>query len=58
MSPNIVSGLVVATITKSSESSIGYLMCQSRPSFSCLTTSRSETAVLSDGSQLTNLYPR
>ena len=57
MSPNIVSGLVVATMTKSFESSIGYFICQSRPSFSCLITSRSETAVFSDGSQLTSLYP-
>ena len=55
ISPNIVSGRVVATVTKSSEPIIGYFIYQIRPFFSCLTTSRSETAVFKDGSQFTNL---
>ena len=59
ISPNIVSGLVVA-ITKKLEISFssGYFICQILPSFSCLLTSRSDTAVCKDGSQLTSLYPR
>ena len=57
ISPKRVSGLVVATVINLSELSMGYFMYHMVPFFSCLTTSRSETAVLRDGSQFTNLYP-
>ena len=54
VSPNIVSGLVVATMIWLF-SSIGYLICHKLPSVSLCSTSRSEIAVKSFGSQLTNL---
>ncbi len=55
VSPSIVSGLVVATVMNSALPSIGYLKCQKCPETSRWSTSRSEIAVHSLGSQLTSL---
>ena len=53
VSPNIVSGLVVAIVKNSSLSSTGYLKYQNLPCISFCSTSRSEIAVNNFGSQLT-----
>ena len=58
VSPNIVSGRVVATISPSvSEPSIKYLMCQKKEFSSTYSTSASESAVRHSGHQLIILLP-
>ena len=53
VSPNIVSGLVVAIVKNSLLSSTGYLKYQNLPCTSFCSTSRSEIAVNNFGSQFT-----
>ncbi len=57
VSPNIVSGLVVATVINPEPSSNGYLRYHIEPSTSSISTSSSANAVIVTGSQLTNLLP-
>ncbi len=63
VSPSIVSGRVVATVTNSpvsapSSSTTGYFRYQKEPSTSRISTSSSASAVRVTGSQLTSRLPR
>ncbi len=57
-SPNSVSGRVVETVKNSSEPLMRYLISYSFTSSSIDITSRSESAVFREVSQLTSLFPR